>query len=262
MDVTQTLLDVSPLAVAATVGVMLGCETLSPLVALPPAPRRLRHGLVNVGLALSTSAVAIGGTSLLITAAQWANAHQVGLCNLWPLSWPWQLVAALVGIDFFEWLRHRAHHRIPLLWRLHRVHHTDTHVDATTSIRGHPFESVLAYVYFSTVVLLLGLHPLALALRTLVAVVALAWHHSALHIPLSLDVALSWVTPTPRTHRLHHAREVRFTDSNYGTLFTWWDRLAGTFTPGTTSLPTATGLDGFDEPQAQTLWGVLRSPFF
>lgn len=261
MDVTQTLLDASPFIVVLAVGTVLGCEALFPLVALLPPQKRLRHGLTNVGLALSTSAVAIGGTSLLITSAQWASRHHVGLCNLWPASWAWNFAAALVGIDFFEWLRHRAHHRIPVLWRLHRVHHTDVHVDATTSIRGHPFESVLAYAYFAAVIALLGLHPLAIALRTLVAVVALAWHHSAIRIPLGLDTAMSWITPTPRTHRQHHSRDVHFTDTNYGTLLTWWDRLAGTFTPGTVPLPSSTGLDGFDEPRVQTVWGVLRSPF-
>jgi sterol desaturase/sphingolipid hydroxylase (fatty acid hydroxylase superfamily) len=146
------------------------------------------------------------------------------------------------------------------LWRLHRVHHSDPHVDATTAIRGHPLESLLAYSYFSLIVLALGIDPFWLALRSLVAAAALAFHHSDLRLPARLDAALSWVTPTPRTHRLHHAREVRFTDSNYGTLFTWWDRLLGTFHGGQARASGVTGLNGFDSPKAQSVWGVLRSP--
>lgn len=256
----QTVADISPFALAAAVGLMLLLESLAPLVPLLPGKARGRHALRNVLLALCTSVFAVSGNFVLVAVAAWATERQVGLLNLVDTPWLPRFAVAAAGIDFFEWIRHRLHHRIPLLWRLHRVHHTDPQVDSTTAVRGHPLESLIAYAYFSALVLLLGIDPLSLALRSLLAAVALAWHHAAFRLPARLDAAISLVTPTPRTHRLHHSRDVRFTDSNYGTLFTWWDRMLGTFSGGDAQPPGPTGLNGFDSPEAQSVWGVLRSP--
>jgi sterol desaturase/sphingolipid hydroxylase (fatty acid hydroxylase superfamily) len=256
----QTVADVSPFALAAAVGLMLLLESLAPLVPLLPGKTRAQHALKNVSIALCTSVFAVGGNFILVAVASWATVKQFGLLNLFDTPWLVRFAVALAGIDFFEWIRHRLHHRIPLLWRLHRVHHTDPHVDSTKAVRGHPLESLVAYSYFSLLVMLLGIDPLSLALRSLVAAVALAWHHADFRLPERLDGLISLVTPTPRTHRLHHSRDVRFTDSNYGTVFTWWDRMLGTFSAGDARPPGQTGLHGFDSPKAQSLWGVLRSP--
>lgn len=256
----QSIADVSPFALATAVAVMLLMESLAPLVPLLPGKHRAHHALKNVGIALCTSVFAVSGNFFLVGVAAWAAVHQVGLLYLFDTPWLLRFAVALIGLDFFEWIRHRLHHRVPLLWRLHRVHHTDPHVDATTALRGHPLESLIAYSYFSLLVLLLGIDPLALALRSLMAAVALAWHHAGFRLPARLDALIALVTPTPRTHRLHHSRDVRFTDSNYGTLFTWWDRALGTFSAGDAQPPGQTGLEGFDSPEAQSLLAVLRSP--
>ncbi len=239
---------------------MLLLESFSPLVPLLPGKVRARHALRNLNIAFFIAIVAVGGNMMAVTAAGWASTHQLGLLNLVDTPWPLRFVFALVVLDFFEWLRHRLHHRLPFLWRFHRVHHTDPHVDSTTGLRGHPIESILAYTYFSLLVLLLGIDPLSLVLRFLTASVAVAWHHADFRLPERVDAIISLVTPTPRTHRLHHSRHVRFTDSNYGTIFTWWDRLLGTFTPGDAQPPGKTGLEGFDHPEAQSVKGVLLSP--
>ena len=262
MLTAQTVADVSPFALSAAVGLMLIFESLSPLVPLLPGKQRARHALRNISIALCTSLFAVGGNFFLVGVAMWTSIHHVGLLNLFDTPWLVRFAVALIGLDFFEWLRHRMHHRVPLLWRLHRVHHTDPHVDATTALRGHPLESLVAYSYFSLLVLAFGIDPLALALRSLIAAIALAWHHAGFRLPERLDAIISLVTPTPRTHRLHHSRDVRFTDSNYGTLFTWWDRMLGTFSPGHLRPPDGgkTGLEGFDTPERQSLIGVLRSP--
>ena len=256
----KTITDVSVFVLAGAVLLMLLAESISPLVPLLSTPQRVRHALGNISIALVTALFAVGGSFLLVAAAAWGTERGYGLLNLFDTPAPVRFLVALAGIDFFEWVRHRVHHRVPLLWRIHRVHHSDPHVDSSTALRGHPLESLLAYSYFSVLVVLLGIDPLSLALRSLVAVVALAWHHSALSLPARLDRVISLVTPTPRTHRLHHARDVRTTDSNFGTLFTLWDRVFGTFTPGDVRPPGQTGLDGFDSAQAQSLRGVLLSP--
>ena len=253
---------ISPLLLTGTVAAMLLLESLAPLVVLLPGRARLRHGARNVALALVAALFAFSGNVVFIGASAWASTHHVGLLNQFDTPWALRFLVALLSIDFFEYWRHRAHHRLPFLWRLHRVHHSDPHVDATTSVRGHPFESLIAYTYFTAIVLLLGLDPLSLALRTIVAATALAWHHAGIRLPARADAVISLVTPTPRTHRVHHHRDVVFTDTNFGTLFTWWDRLFGTFTPGSrVQVDARTGLDGFDSERAQSVLGVLLSPF-
>lgn len=256
----KTITDLSPLALILAVGGMLLLESLAPLVPLLPGKQRAHHAFRNIGLALCTSLFAVGGSIFLVAISVWAAERQVGFLHHIEAPFVVRFFVALIGIDFFEWVRHRLHHRIPLLWRLHRVHHTDPHVDATTAVRGHPLESVLAYSYFGVIVLALGIDPLALACRSLIAAMALAWHHADFRLPPKVDQLISLITPTPRTHRLHHARDVLFTDSNYGTLFTWWDRLFGTFTEGNSRPPGQTGLNGFDEAHTQSVLYLLKSP--
>lgn len=256
----QTVGEATPVALAVAVMVMLALETVSPLVPLLPPKTRVKHALRNLSVACFIALVAIFGNAFVLGVAVFTTVEQFGLLNLFDTPWPVRFGVALCGMDFLEWLRHRLHHRVPLLWRLHRVHHTDPHVDSTTALRGHPAESVIAYSYFALMVLVLGIDPLSLAVRSLLATIAVAWHHADFKLPVRLDSFISLVTPTPRTHRLHHSRDVRFTDSNYGALFTWWDRLFGTFTPGDAHPPAKTGLEGFDSPEQQSLGGLLRQP--
>jgi sterol desaturase/sphingolipid hydroxylase (fatty acid hydroxylase superfamily) len=252
--------EMSPAALGLAVLLMLALETVSPLVPLLPGKVRFRHALRNLSIAVFIAMVALVGNAFVVGVSVWTTTHELGLLNLFDTPWALRFAVALCGLDFFEWLRHRLHHRIPFLWRLHRVHHTDPHVDSTTALRGHPAESLVAYSYFALMVVVFGIDPLALALRSLLAVLAVAWHHADFRLPARVDAFISLVTPTPRTHRMHHSRNVRFTDTNYGALFTWWDRLFGTFTPGDAAPPGKTGLEGFDSPEQQSLLGVLKSP--
>lgn len=254
---SQALMDLAPAVFYCTVAVMSVVERLSPIQ--PLEKLSAKHIFVNVGLSIVTGIPSLFGLALLMAASTWATSHRFGLLNLVELPLGVRLFVAMVGIDFADWLRHLANHKVPWFWRLHRVHHMDAHADATTALRAHPFEHALAYPYFALWVLVLGLDPLCLAVRTLITSTLLAWHHSAVRLPLWLDRTIALVTPTPRSHRQHHSRDVTFTDTNYGTLFTWWDRLFGTWSPVTKWKPEKTGLDGFDSPQRQTLWGQLRS---
>ncbi len=256
---SDELFGLGPPTLAAMVLGMTVLERLSALTAPLPWRAAVRHGWTNLWLALLTAVPSAAGLALLLATSAWARARGVGLLNL--VDWPFwaRLAVAVAGIDLADWLRHLAHHHVGWLWRLHRVHHMDPACDATTSVRAHPLEHALAYPWFALWVLLLGLGPLELAGRTLITSVLLSWHHSAFRVPLPLERLISLVTPTPRTHRQHHSRDVRFTNSNYGTLLTCWDRLFGTFSPATRWRDEQTGLDGFDAPERQSIWGALTS---
>ena len=122
MLAAHTIADLSPFALAGAVCLMLVAESLSPLVPLLPGKTRAHHALRNVTIALCTSLFAIGGNFFLVGVAAWTQAHQWGLLNMLEAPWLLRFAVALAGLDFFEWIRHRLHHHIPLLWRLHRVH--------------------------------------------------------------------------------------------------------------------------------------------
>ena len=196
--------------------------------------------ITNFGL----GAIGIGAASLVPVAnvgssfaAQLFHTRLLGAASSWPMA----LVLTVVGLTLVSYWTHRAMHSIPLLWRVHRVHHADTSVDVSTSLRHHPLEMVVAIPADALVILLVGAHvPVVVAAESLLMATAFLGH-ADIHLPLRLDRALAWVVVTPRLHRLHHHPERRLHDSNYGDTFTLWDRLFGTFSDVTERLPV--GLD-------------------
>jgi sterol desaturase/sphingolipid hydroxylase (fatty acid hydroxylase superfamily) len=169
------------------------------------------------------------------------------------------VLAGVLAIDLTDYLRHRLGHRLPWLWCLHRVHHTDAQMDVTTSLRAHPLEQLLRPAFGVAAILLFGIAPLALAVSALVQLPILLFQHSNVRLPTALDRTLAWLIPTPALHLVHHSRRRLETDSNYGTALTIWDRVLGTF-HGPVATPTL-GLDGFDDPRHQSILGMLSSPW-
>ena len=110
---------------------------------------------------------------------------------------------------------------------------------------NHPLEIVPGLAVFVVAAALFGVSPMALAVRTLMGMVAVLFHHSNLAVPPALDAALSLVTPTPRTHRVHHSRRMPLTDTNFGTVLTWWDRLFGTWRVVPDAAAIDTGLEDY-----------------
>ena len=161
--------------------------------------------------------------------ALWAQGAGVGLFN--NLAVP-GLVAGLivfVALDFAVWLEHVASHRIPLLWRIHRMHHADTGFDVTTALRFHPLEIVLSMVWKAAIIVALGAPVLAVLVFEIVLNGMAMFNHSNLKLPLGLDRWLRRLVVTPDMHRVHHSSLRRETDSNYGFNLSLWDRLFGVY---------------------------------
>jgi sterol desaturase/sphingolipid hydroxylase (fatty acid hydroxylase superfamily) len=196
--------------------------------------------------------------SVLVAASLWITQHGWGLAAIDGPTW---LVVALgvLALDLTEYLRHRISHRVPWLWRLHRVHHTDRQIDVTSSLRSHPLEQALRPLFDATAILLVGIVPLALAVHALLQIATLLFQHANVALPAALDRWLAWITPTPAYHLVHHSRRRLQTDSNYGACFTLWDRLFGSFQPNDAEL--VLGLDGFDVAREQSVVGMLANPW-
>src|SRR5262245_6773679 len=168
---------------------------------------------------------------------------------------------AVVILDFSFYVAHVAMHKIPSFWRFHSVHHSDPAVDVTTTIRQHPGEGVIRYAFMAAFAFALGASPGAFAIyRTWSALNGLL-EHADIRLPLWLDRCLSLVTTWPNMHKVHHSRKVNETDTNYGNIFSIFDRVFFTFTPSARGANIVSGLDGYDDAATQTTAGLLALPF-
>jgi len=221
---------------------------------------RGEHGRKGRNLALTAANIvlAAGIGTALVAASVWVAQRHWGLAGT---DWPSWLVVLLgvLALDLTEYARHRITHRLPWLWRLHRVHHTDVQIDVTSSLRSHPIEQALRPLFELTTVILLGIGPLTLAVLALVQIATLLFQHANVALPPALDRYLAWITPTPAYHLVHHSRRRTQTDSNYGACLTIWDRMFGTFQPNAEKIDL--GLDGFDAPRDRSLVGLLANPW-
>ncbi|VAW20607.1 Fatty acid hydroxylase family (carotene hydroxylase/sterol desaturase) [hydrothermal vent metagenome] len=194
---------------------------------------RLKRWPTNIGLlladiaAISTMGFVVPVSAVLI--AIWAAANGWGLLNNvdWPIWVEW--IIAIVVLDLVIWSQHLITHKIPLLWRLHRVHHSDVEMDATTAIRFHPVEIIFSVFVKSAAILLLG--PAAIVVVIFEALVngSAIFNHANFSLPPMADRLIRLLLVTPDMHRVHHSVHVRETDSNYGFALSIWDRIFGTY---------------------------------
>jgi sterol desaturase/sphingolipid hydroxylase (fatty acid hydroxylase superfamily) len=210
------------------------------LIELAAPKRRLiapkgRRWLTNLGISV-TGTVLIRLMAMLavplaaIAAASYAETHGIGLLN--QLDWPeWlKITVALLVLDLAIWAQHLASHKIPLFWRLHRVHHADRDIDVTTAVRFHPIEIGLSMLWKIAVVMAIGAAPLAVFLFEVTLNACAMFNHANIALPAWLDRPLRLLIVTPDMHRVHHSVLWREHDSNYGFNLSVWDRLFRTYT--------------------------------
>lgn len=190
-----------------------------------------KHAFVNFFYTATTIVVNFALAVLLLMAAEWGEARQVGLLHLWPTMPMWlQLTIGLLLLDLIgAWLPHFVQHKTPLLWRLHLIHHSDTHVDTTTANRHHPGESVIRFAFTALGVVVAGAPLWMVFLYQSISVVLSQFNHANISVGPRFDRVLSWIVVSPDMHKVHHHFEMPYTDSNYGNVFSIWDRLFRTF---------------------------------
>ena len=226
----ETGLGISSIAVPAILlTALILAETIWPRreLVLGRYPRWLTHALFFLTNAVVGRLLAL--IVVVATAANWAAQNSFGLLN--QTGWPWWLETALAFtiLDFAVWLQHVAMHKIPFLWRLHAVHHSDRDLDATTALRFHPFELIVSTLYKSAWVALLGVPVLvALAFELWLNANAL-FNHSNIKLPAHADRWLRRLLVTPDMHLVHHSTVADDQRHNYGFALTIWDRIFGTY---------------------------------
>jgi len=219
---------------------------------------------VNLGLALLNMVLmrlTIG--SLAYLSAVWAAEQGFGLLNIWSIPQGWSIIATLLILDFAIYGQHILMHQWPLLWRLHKIHHTDLEFDVTTAVRFHPLEIVLSMFYKVVCIVLIGGNPEAIIAFEIILNGAATFNHSNINIPEKIDKLLRWLIITPDMHRIHHSAEPLETDSNYGFSVSCWDRLCKTYTTKSKQPQTTMtiGLKSYRKPTELSFMKLLLLPF-
>ncbi|MBA3446748.1 MAG: sterol desaturase family protein [Pseudaminobacter sp.] len=195
--------------------------------------------------------------------ALWAEANGWGLLRLSGLNGVAAGVLAFVILDFSVWLEHVASHKIPLLWRIHRMHHADPGFDVTTGLRFHPFEIVLSMLWKAAVIVAIGAPVISVLVFEIVLNATSMFSHSNVRVGLGLDRMLRRLIVTPDMHRVHHSTDRAETDSNYGFNLAVWDRLFGTYIaqPARGHDAMAIGLESYRHGEPARLGWSLALPF-
>ncbi|KVV15921.1 sterol desaturase family protein [Flavobacterium sp. TAB 87] len=221
-----------------------------------------KHAKINFFLTFTTILINFVLAFILLQTADWTIAHQFGILQSLPeMSLLLYTIIGLLLLDLIgAYLAHLVEHKIKFLWRFHIIHHTDTWIDTTTANRHHPGESVIRFAFTALGVLIVGSPMWLVFLYQSLSVVASQFNHANINMPKKLDKLLSYCIVSPNMHKIHHHYVLPYTDSNYGNIFSIWDRLFGTFT----YLPTDKIIYGVDthmlESEHNNLGKLLEIP--
>jgi len=225
--------------------------------------KKLKHALPNFFFTLTTIIVNFSLAFILLLVSDWVTENNYGLLNygqFLPLS-----LYIIFGVLFLDligaYLPHYVQHKVKFLWKIHLVHHSDHKVDTTTANRHHPFESVVRYLFTLLGVTLLGANMGLVFLYQSLSVVLSQFNHANININPKIDKFLSFFIVTPNMHKVHHHYVMPYTDSNYGNIFSFWDRLFGTFKSLNPS-KIIYGVDTFfNEKENESIKSLLLRPF-
>jgi sterol desaturase/sphingolipid hydroxylase (fatty acid hydroxylase superfamily) len=246
----------------ASIGLIALCEAVLPR--RQPAPVLRHRWLANFGFAAAdTALIAVVFPVLGVGAALLAEASGLGLFNAVPVPEVLAIPICFVMLDAVHYLQHRMLHRVPWLWRLHRMHHTDPDCDFTTGVRFHPLETLFTTAFTLGAILLLGAPPLAVILYQLALAVFVFGVHANVRLPTGLDQRLRRFVVTPDLHRIHHSSWEPETNANLATLFPCWDRWLGTYRddPALGAQGLRFGLEEFRDRKHLRFGWMLANPF-
>ena len=221
-----------------------------------------KHAGINIFFTLTTIVVNFSMAFILVKSSDWVVANNFGVIQ-WINMPVW--LYAIIGILLLDligaWLVHYVEHRVRWMWKFHLIHHTDQNVDTTTANRHHPGESVFRFAFTTMAVIIVGAPMWMVFLYQTMSVVLTQFNHSNVKMPAWLDNTLVLVFCTPNMHRVHHHYRMPYTDSNFGNIFSFWDRMFGTYME-VESEKLKYGVDTYmKEEDAGNIWAMLKIPF-
>lgn len=225
--------------------------------------KKWNHAGINFFLTLTTIIINFVLAFILLKTADWTIKNNFGILQWLPEIplWIYTIIGLLLLDLIGAYLAHFTQHKIKILWHFHLIHHTDTWIDTTSGNRHHPGESIIRFIFTTFGVLIVGSPMWMVFLYQTLSVISTQFTHANISLPTKLDSFLSYFIVSPNMHKIHHHYVLPYTDSNYGNIFSIWDRLFGTFT----TLPKEKiiyGVDTHMNPEEHNnLKNLLQIPF-
>jgi len=225
--------------------------------------KKWEHAGINFFMTLTTILINFSLAFILLKTSYWVIANNFGVLQWLPSmsSWLYALIGLLLLDLIGAYLVHFIEHKVKFLWRFHLIHHTDTWIDTTSGNRHHPGESIIRFAFTTLGVLLIGCPIWLVFMYQTISIISTQFTHANIALPEKLDAYLSYFLVSPNMHKVHHHYKLPYTDSNYGNIFSLWDRLFGTFM----YLPKQEiiyGIDTYMSPEENNrLNNLLKIPF-
>lgn len=241
---------------------VLTLEMLFPRLSGERPLQRLRHGGSNLliwilGIALLS--IVYGSSAVLLL--NWLQFRGVGILPLLGLPTALSAIIAFLTLDATDYFFHRLSHNVRWLWLLHAVHHSDRDVDITTNLRQHPLHIVATQAWKLVACAAIGVPVWVFFVHEIVNIGTAHFHHAAIRWPRWIDRAFGWLLVTPRMHWKHHSPQLLHTNSNYGVIFSIWDRCFGTLSAPEEDSSPVFGLKALDDARWHSAWGMLATPW-
>lgn len=223
---------------------------------------KIKRWTTNLGLAVFNSLVLnFLFAALIIQTAAYVTNQKMGVLNLYPLPYGMKILSTVLFLDLILYIWHLLNHEMPFFWRFHRVHHSDLNMDVSTASRFHIGELAVSAVIKIGLIFFLGADLIGLTLFESLLVLTSQFHHSSLKIPLRFERLYGIFFVPPSMHRIHHSVVIKERNSNYGTIFSLWDRILGTLTTRVDQLKIRIGIGAYQRPEKLLFYHLLLMPF-
>ncbi len=224
--------------------------------------RKWEHAKVNIFFTVTTIVVNFSMAFILVKTSDYVTSHKIGLLHVLDLPILAFMIIGILLMDLIgAWFIHWLEHKVKWMWKFHLIHHTDQQIDTTSANRHHPGESVFRFVFTTLAVILIGAPMWMVFMYQTMSVVLTQFNHSNIQMPKWLDNALGILFCTPNIHRIHHHYRQPYTDTNYGNIFSIWDRIFGTYVMIDNS-KLVYGVDThMDAKEVTNITTILKMPF-
>ncbi|MBU0731014.1 MAG: sterol desaturase family protein [Proteobacteria bacterium] len=223
---------------------------------------KIRRWLANIPISIISGVMYyMLYAGLLASVFTLIETDKLGMLNNLGLSFGWRVFFGILLLDFVIYVWHLLNHEMPLLWRFHRVHHCDLYMDVSTAVRFHPGEILLSGLVRLMVIYSFGIPLFAYVLFEVLVNIAIQFHHSSIKINPAFENLWQLLFVPPSMHRIHHSVKIKERDSNYGVIFSLWDRFIGTLTTGIDQKGIVTGIGSHRKFEKLGLKDLLLMPF-
>ena len=204
-------------------------EGAIPLFPLQYKKKKVYHAAVNFGFTIIHLIIHTFLAIFIVKLCDWCRNTSFGLVYWFDTNTLMKIIIGVLALDFSSWLVHFIMHRNKTLWHFHLIHHSDNNVDVTTGLRHHPGDSIFRGIFFLLLIFVSGAPVYAVMIYQTLLVLSTAFTHANINLPKWLDKGLGYIFVSPNMHKVHHHWKLPYTDSNYGAVFSFWDRLLGTY---------------------------------